>query len=77
MQTHLAAVSNRLSQVMKTLTLISTIVLPMSLIAGIYGMNFKDMFPGTDWPYGFPFVLGLMAVTGVASYLLFRWRNWI
>src|SRR5262249_33461506 len=43
MQTHLAAASNRLNRVMKFLTTISTIILPMSLIAGIYGMNFKKM----------------------------------
>ena len=42
MQTHLAAVSNRLNEIMKVLTMISTIVLPMTLIAGIYGMNFEE-----------------------------------
>ena len=77
MQTHLAAVSNKLSEIMKTLTMISTIVLPMSLIAGIYGMNFKRWFPELEWEYGYPFALALMALAGVGGYLLFKWRKWI
>jgi magnesium transporter len=77
MQTHLAAASNRLNRVMKYLTTISTIVLPMSLIAGIYGMNFRKNMPELDWEWGYPFALGLMAITGIGSYLLFRWRGWL
>jgi magnesium transporter len=77
MQTHLAAASNRLNRVMKYLTTISTIVLPMSLIAGIYGMNFRKNMPELDWEWGYPFALGLMACTGVGSYLLFRSRGWL
>ena len=77
MQTHLAAVSNKLNEVMKTLTMISTIVLPMSLIAGVYGMNFKGWFPELDWYYGYPFALGLMALAGISGYLFFKWRKWI
>jgi magnesium transporter len=77
MQTHLAAVSNRLNQVMKTLTMISTTVLPMSLIAGVYGMNFKRWFPELDWEYGYPFALGLMSLAGLGGYLWFRWRRWV
>ncbi len=76
MQTHLAAASNRLNRVMKFLTMISTVVLPMSLIAGIYGMNFKHM-PELDWQWGYPMALGLMAMTGISSFVLFRWRGWI
>lgn len=77
MQTHLSAASNRLNQIMKTLTMISTVVLPMSLIAGIYGMNFRQGMPELDWEYGYPFALGLMLLTGVAAFTLFRWRRWI
>lgn len=77
MQTHLAAASNRLNRIMKFLTTISTIVLPMSLIAGIYGMNFRKNMPELDWEYGYPFALGLMALTGIGSFLLFRWRGWL
>jgi magnesium transporter len=76
MQTHLAAAGNRLNKVMKFLTTISTIVLPMSLIAGIYGMNFTNM-PELKWEGGYWYALGLMALTGVGSFLLFRWRGWL
>ena len=76
MQTHLAATSNRLSEVMKTLTMISTVVLPMSLIAGIYGMNFKNM-PEIEWPLGYYFALGIMLALGVGSFAFFRWKKWL
>lgn len=76
MQSHLAATSNRLNEVMKVLTMISTVVLPMTLIAGIYGMNFKHL-PEIEWDFGYPFALGLMLMTGIGSFLLFKWKSWI
>lgn len=76
MQTHLAAVSNRLNEVMKVLTMISTIGMICTMIAGIYGMNFKHM-PELEWQYGYPFALGLMAVTATIAMGLFRWKKWI
>lgn len=76
MQTHLAATSNRLNSIMKVLTMISTVVLPMTLVAGIYGMNFEHM-PEIKWLWGYPFALTLMAATGVAGYLWFRWTKWL
>ncbi len=75
MQTHLAAASNRLSEVMKILTMFSAIILPMSLIAGIYGMNF-EILPETKWSYGYPFALLLMLATGVIGMAYFRWKRW-
>lgn len=75
-QTQLAAVSNKLNEIMKVLTMISTIVLPMTLIAGIYGMNF-DSLPGAHDSWGFPLSLGLMLLTGFGSLAFFRWRGWI
>ena len=77
MQTHLSAASNRLNEVMKVLTMISTVVLPMTLIAGVYGMNFHKGMPELDWEYGYPFALGLMTLTGVGSFALFKWKRWI
>ncbi len=78
MESHLAAASNRLNQVMKLLTMISTIVLPMNLVAGIYGMNFEDsVAPSYHSPWGFWFALSIMSVAGVAAYGLFRWRRWV
>jgi magnesium transporter len=76
MQTHLAAVSNRLNEIMKVLTMISTIVLPMTLIAGIYGMNFEGM-PELHWDYGYPMALALMGLSTICSLLFFRWKRWI
>ncbi len=76
LQTHLAAVSTRLNQIMKVLTMISTTVLPMTLIAGIYGMNFKHM-PELEWPYGYPMAIGIMLGLGLASLAFFRWRKWL
>jgi magnesium transporter len=77
MQTHLSATSNKLNEIMKVLAMISTVVLPMTLIAGIYGMNFKTI-PEIDWPFGYPFALGLMGLTGVAAFIFFfRWKKWI
>jgi len=77
MQMHLSATSNRLSEVMKALTMISTVVLPMSLVAGIYGMNFPLIPRGDDNPWGFPFALGLIALSGVIPFMLFKWKKWI
>ena len=77
METHLSAVSNRLNEIMKVLTMISTVVLPMTLVAGIYGMNFHKGMPELDWEYGYPMALGLMALLGVGSLLFFRWKKWL
>lgn len=76
MQTHLAATSNKLNSIMKLLTMISTVILPMTLIAGIYGMNFKHM-PEIDQHWGYPFALLLMGATGLGGYLFFRWTKWL
>ncbi|MGL6072798.1 MAG: magnesium/cobalt transporter CorA [Fimbriiglobus sp.] len=76
MQTHLAAVSNRMNEIMKLLTMISTTILPMTLIAGVYGMNFKYM-PELEWQWGYGVALGLMATTLALSLGFFRWKRWI
>ena len=76
MQTHLSAASNRLNEIMKVLTMISTTLLPMTLIAGVYGMNFEFM-PELHWAYGYPMAIGLMLLTLVAAVTYFRRRRWI
>ena len=55
--------------------MISTIVLPMTLIAGIYGMNFHRGMPELDWEYGYPMALGLMVLSGVGSLLFSAGRS--
>jgi magnesium transporter len=77
MQTHLAAVSNNLNEIMKVLTMISTIVLPMTLIAGVYGMNFEAHWPATTYYWGFWFAIGLMLLCGLGSLGYFWWRGWL
>ncbi|HEY1955677.1 MAG TPA: magnesium/cobalt transporter CorA [Polyangiaceae bacterium] len=73
---YLSVQSNRMNEVMKTLTLISTVMLPLTFIAGVYGMNFDHM-PELHWRYGYPFALGLMAVVALAAVLWFRHKRWI
>ncbi len=73
---YLSSVSNRMNEIMKVLTIIATIFIPLTFIAGIYGMNFKFM-PELEWPWGYPIVLGSMAVIGIVMALLFRRRGWL
>jgi magnesium transporter len=62
---------------MKVLAMISTIILPMTLIAGIYGMNFEEnVWPGFKTSWGFFFAITSMVVTGTVALTLFRWRRW-
>ncbi|MNR49176.1 Magnesium transport protein CorA [compost metagenome] len=67
--------SNRMNSIMKTLTVITTIFMPLTLIAGIYGMNFRVM-PELDWNYGYFGVLLLMLVLGVGMVRWFRRSGW-
>lgn len=68
--------SQRMNEVMKVLTVISTIMLPLTFIAGIYGMNFDHM-PELRWENGYYLVLSAMSVTGLLMLLFFRKRGWI
>ena len=70
---HLAMVSARLNDVMRFLTIISTVFMPLSFIVGLYGMNFEHM-PELHWRYGYPAVLLLMAAIAI-GFLLFFWRK--
>ena len=76
MQSLLAATSNRLNEIMKALTMVSTVVLPMTLNAGVYGMNFKHM-PELDKPWGYPMAVGLMGLTGLGALAFFKWKRWL
>ncbi|HEY6176982.1 MAG TPA: magnesium/cobalt transporter CorA [Kofleriaceae bacterium] len=73
---YLSVQSNRMNEIMKTLTLISTVMLPLTFIVGLYGMNFKHM-PELDWVWGYPAAIGLMIVVAGAILLWFRRRGWI
>src|SRR5690242_2913754 len=73
---YISSISYRINAVMKVLTVITTIFMPLTLIAGIYGMNFKHL-PGLDWDWGFFTVLGGMAAISVGMLMLFRWKKWL
>jgi len=79
---YLSSISNRMNEVMKVLTIIATIFIPLTFIAGIYGMNFDPQasplnMPELEWYLGYPFALGLMAVIAVVLLLLFRRKGWL
>jgi magnesium transporter len=73
---YLSSLSNRMNEVMKVLTIIATIFIPLTFIAGVYGMNFKFM-PELEWRWGYFVVLGVMAVIGVLMVILFKRRRWL
>jgi magnesium transporter len=73
---HLAIISNRMNQVMKTMTSWGAILLGSTLVAGIYGMNFEHM-PELDWTIGYPFALGLMVVVTGGGVWFFRRKDWL
>jgi magnesium transporter len=79
---YLGSVSNKMNEVMKVLTIIATIFIPLSFIAGVYGMNFDPgasgwNMPELGWHFGYPFALSLMAASaGALLYFLWR-RGWL
>ncbi|WP_242664238.1 magnesium/cobalt transporter CorA [Chlorobium sp. N1] len=73
--TWLAIANNRMNEIMKVLTIIATVFMPLSFIAGVYGMNFRYM-PELSWPWGYYGVLGLMASIFIGMILFFRTRKW-
>lgn len=76
MDVYLSSISTKLNEVMRVLTLFSTIIMPMTFIASIYGMNFHVM-PELEWRYGYLFALGLMAAIFVAQLIYFHRKGWL
>ena len=70
------SLSATLNETIRTLTVIATIVLPLTLIAGIYGMNFEVM-PELQWSYGYYYALGMMVAVGVCLISYFKIKRWI
>lgn len=73
---YLSSVSNRLNAVMKVLTIIATIFMPLTFLAGLYGMNFKYM-PELEWRWGYPAILLLMLMIGGFMLIYFRRKKWL
>lgn len=75
LEIHMSNMNIRLNEVMKVLTVVTTLFIPASFIAGVYGMNFKYM-PELDWVWGYPAALLLMAVVAAGMFLYFKRKKW-
>jgi len=73
---YLSTVSNRMNEVMKVLTVIATIFIPLTFIAGVYGMNFRFM-PELSWNWSYPLVWLVMAAVAVTMLIYFKRRKWL
>ena len=73
---YLSSVSNRMNEVMKVLTIIATIFIPLTFISGIYGMNFRHM-PELEWSWGYFAVLSGMAIIGILMLIYFKRKRWL
>ncbi|GDY01872.1 magnesium transport protein CorA [Planctomycetota bacterium] len=76
MDVHLALVSYRINEVMKVLTIIATIFIPLTFLVGVYGMNFKGM-PELEWAYGYPLCWGVIVGVALCMLIWFRRRGWL
>jgi len=72
---YLSSISNRMNEIMKVLTIIATIFMPLTFLAGVYGMNFKYM-PELEWHWGYFFILGIMITIAVSMLVYFRKKRW-
>jgi magnesium transporter len=73
---YLSGLSNRMNEVMKVLTIIATIFIPLTFVAGIYGMNFEWM-PELGWRLGYPAVMAVMAVVAALMLVYFKRKDWL
>jgi len=74
--TYLSSISNRMNKVMQVLTIVATIFIPLTFVAGVYGMNFHHM-PELHLKWGYPAVLFLMLCIAVGMLLYFRRKKWL
>lgn len=82
MDVYISCVSNRTNQIMKVLTIFSTIFIPLSFVASLYGMNFNTgkspwNMPELDWYYGYPYALLLMAAVAIGLLVFYRIKGWL
>lgn len=72
---YLSSASNKMNNIMKVLTLVATIFIPLTFLAGIYGMNFRFM-PELEWRWAYPTLVGIMLAVGVTMVLYFKRKRW-
>ncbi|WP_458119592.1 magnesium/cobalt transporter CorA [Paenibacillus sp. Z6-24] len=71
-----SSIANRANEIMRVFTAITTIFMPLTVITGIYGMNFEYM-PELKWHFGYPMVIGIMIILGLTMFFTFRKKDWI
>jgi len=76
LEVYLSSISNKMNEVMKVLTIIATIFIPLTFIAGVYGMNFKYM-PELETPWAYPLLWVIMISVGFSMFLFFRRKKWL
>ena len=76
LDTYLSSVSNKMNEVMKTLTIIASIFIPITFIAGIYGTNFSYV-PELEWTGSYFVMLGVMGIIALVMLLWFKKKNWV
>jgi magnesium transporter len=76
MEMYMSNVSNKMNEVMKVLTIMASIFIPLTFLAGIYGMNFDHM-PELHWEYSYYVLLGIMIVIFVVMLLYFKKKRWL
>jgi magnesium transporter len=64
------------NNIIKIFSIAAVVLMPPTLVASVYGMNFKFM-PELDWKYGYPLAIGMMAFAAVLPYLIFKWKKWL
>lgn len=75
LDTYLSSLSNKMNNVMKVLTMIATIFIPLTFVVGVYGMNFKYM-PELDWPYSYPVIWAVMIGVSLVMIYYFKRKKW-
>jgi magnesium transporter len=73
----LGLVSIEQNKIIKLFSVMSVVLMPPTLVGTIYGMNFRGWFPELDWTWGYPMALGMMIVSSIIPYVLFKWKRWL
>ena len=76
LEVYLSNTSNRMNEIMKVLTVVATLFIPLTFIVGVYGMNFRVM-PELEWKWGYPAIMILMAAVAVAMVVYFKRKKWV